>query len=554
MPKRRNTDSVVTESKPEAVDVTVEAKKIKSKIGFNPKRIAEALLILGTKLYGVTLYDYQKGAAFRIIYSLLKHDGAEITMLYARQSGKSEIIAFVSITCGVFFPVLAKLFKELDHFKRGIKMGIIAPQLDQVDTVYDRCLERLWTETTLKYMADPDIGDKPLSVRNFKLRSGSFLKAQTGNKRSKIESKTYHLVFLDEAQDIDKEKVAKSIMPMTASTFGTLVRVGTTNRQKGDFYTKILQNKKEDNKLVNRIRKIRQLHFEYNWKQVVSGKNRQFKLDGKMFHQLYEKSVNRDLKTLGENSEEFRMSYNLEWLLDEGMFITEDKIAAKLYATNRVLENEDSIDSEKHIIAGLDIASAKNSTVLTIGEMDEYCSDLGDEYERRVVSWIELGGIGYKEQFEIIAQTLLAYKVKVLFFDYTGVGRALGDFLMYYLESYMILIPYTFTTPSKSDMWKSLDNAINTKILSVPAHDSVKATLEFKRFEQQMLSLTKKWVDKTLICQKLQGEQDDYCDSIGLMNLAADYLYQEEQEIEISSFNELLGNGVHEREEYSWLN
>ena len=164
---------------------------------------------------GIPLYEYQRGLSFRIIYSILARDGAEITALFSRQSGKSEVIVFCVIVLGILLPVLAKIYpKELGYYSNGIKIGLFAPQGEQVQTVYQRCVARLHSEPVKMFLDDPDILDAPMSSVHFKLKSGTHVTGQSAAKQSKIESKTYNLVFIDESQDVDTEKVRKSIIPI----------------------------------------------------------------------------------------------------------------------------------------------------------------------------------------------------------------------------------------------------------------------------------------------------------------------------------------------------
>lgn len=540
MKQHSEDENFVFVGEPEEVNVEKEAKKISNEVGFDAVKLADALLMLGEKMIGVPLYSYQRDPAFRIIYSMLVGDGAEITLLFSRQSGKSEVIAVVSVIVGVFFPVLAKVFKELSHFQHGVKMGAFAPQLEQVETLHGRAVERLYLPSTLEFLTDPDIDDMPLSKVNFKLKSGSFLKAQSGAKQSKIESKTYHLVFIDESQDMDTQKVRKSIIPMTAATFGTIVRLGTPNRHRGDFYYTIVNNKANDKKLNRKYSRTRRSHFEYDYKAVIKAKNEQFKVDGRKFHTLYEKSVERDIATMGINSEAFRMSYALEWLLDVGMFMTEARLEECVY-DKRI--NFPRIEDDSFVVAGLDIASARASTVLTLGLIDNPAIDPDDRPKKTVAEWVEIQNTNYETQFELIADKLISSKVKVLFGDYTGVGRALMDRLIYHFSEYILIIPYTFSPGSKSDMWKRLDEDILAKRVRVPAHPTVINTQEFRNFEEQILNLQKAWRGSYLICEKVQGYKDDYCDSLALMNLAGNYLYNPPTEIEVTIGNSLIGQG-----------
>jgi len=525
---------------PEQIDVEQELNDTAIGMTYDPFRLAEVMMAIGQKMMGVKLYSYQEAPAFRIIYSMLARDGAEVTMLFARQSGKSEIVTFCVVTLGVLLPVLAKIFpKELGHFKTGVKMGLLAPQGEQVQTIYSRCMERLLSEPVRMFLDDPDILDTPLSTVNFKLKSGSFLTGQSAAKQSKIESKTYHIVFMDEAQDMDTEKVRRSIMPMLASTFGTAVRTGTPSRNKGDFYYTIKNNEKSDKSIKSpKERAKKQLHFQYDYKEVIASKKAMFKQDGQDFHLLYEKSVERDKKAMGENSDYFRLAYKIEWILEVGMFITEKGLEDSCYDKRITFPTIDV--KTDFVVAGLDIASARNNTVLTTGIVDTPAGEFGERPKKTICDWLVLGGINYEEQFHILAEALIRNRVQVLFADYTGVGRALTDVLIYHLQEYMEIVPYTFTPSSKSDMWKALDEDIINKRIIVPAHKSVKDKKEFKMFEEQMTNLQKYWRGSFMVCEKTSGYDDDFCDSLGMMNLAGNHLYTPPSEVEVTE-NNLLG-------------
>lgn len=529
-----NPDEFIFQGNPENFDVEKEVQKKINKMSFDPMKLTDVLVEIGQRMTGVTLYSYQIEPLYRIIYSLLVKDGAEITILYPRQSGKSEVIAVSTNIIAILFPVLSQIYpKELSHFKNGAFMGLFAPQGEQVDTVYQRCMNRLYSDPVRRFLEDPDIDDKPLSKVKFKLRSGSSLTGQSGAKQSRVESKTYHIIYLDEAQDLDTDKVRRSIMPMVASTFGTVVRTGTPGRYKGDFYYTIQNNKKHDTKLRTKKDKLtKKLHFEYTWKDVVKAKKEQANIDGLDFHNLYELSVRRDMKSWGDKSEAFRMAYRVEWLLDVGMFITELDFDEYLLDARMPIFDPKNLKNTDFIVAGLDIASAKNSTVLTWASVDNLAIEFGDRPRKKLCGWEELSGTNYSVQFDVLINLLLERRVRVLYCDYTGVGRALTDLLLHYLGDVIEIVPYTFTPSSKSDMWKSLDEDIRNGLWKVPATKKARETKEFENFKEQMLNLQKDWRGSYMVCQKTNGFMDDYCDSFGLCNLAGNHLYIPEQEVE----------------------
>lgn len=530
---KRDSSFVFQGDTSETIDVEQEITDSTTGLTYDAARLAAVLVMLGERMVGVFLYDYQIEPAFRIIYSMLVADGSEITITYPRQSGKSEVISFTVNVIGILFPVLAKIYpKELGHFSKGVKMGLLAPQLDQVYTVYERCMERLLSPSVQTFLDDPDINDDALSTVNYRLKSGSFLKGQSAAKQSKVESKTYHIIFLDEAQDLDTDKVRRSIIPMAASTFGTIVRTGTPGRVKGDYYYKIKQNREKDRKLRNaKERKTKQLHFEYDYKEVIKQKTAQSKKDGHKFHLLYEKAVMRDLESWGDNSDAFRLAYKVEWLLEVGMFITDRGLNEYVYNRSKGFQKAEIDD---FVVAGLDLASAKADTVLTLGKVDEPVGIFGERPRKELLDWVVLSGTNYEEQFQIIADQLLAYQTKVVYVDYTGVGRMFGDLLTYHYSEYMEIVLYTFSTPSKSEMYKRLDEDILNKRISVPANKTVRDTAEFKMFDEQMVNLTKTWKGSIMICEKTPGYKDDMCDSLGLFNLAGNHLYTPPASIEVS--------------------
>src|SRR4051794_37984637 len=56
-------------------------------------KIIDRLLVVVDILSGHPLYGYQKPFASRLLESLIINDGATLTALFSRQSGKSETVA-----------------------------------------------------------------------------------------------------------------------------------------------------------------------------------------------------------------------------------------------------------------------------------------------------------------------------------------------------------------------------------------------------------------------------------------------------------------------------
>lgn len=492
----------------------IDLSVISKEVSFDAHDVTNKIMEFGKILTGISLYDYQEAIAYGIIHSVITFSGDVKTVLLSRQSGKSEAMAFVIDTLVVLLPALAKFIPDLEQFKDGFRVGLFAPQSDQVVTTYSRALSRLRSANAEMVMDDPDIDVGLDSSAKLVLTNGSFLAGQVASKQSKIESKTYDLVIVEEAQDVDDLIVSKSIEPMLSSTAGTLVKVGTTGTTKNHFYYEIVNNRKDDAKSKNPLTRK---HYEYNYKDIIKDRRKQFSIDGKRFHLNYEADILRKRDRWGEDSQAFRLAFALIWDVESGMLLT-DKEYARII--NRKLGLQEPRVND-FVVAGLDIAKSPAETVLTIAKVWNDEEDPFGKPYKQILAWLALGTTDYETQHHIIMDAIIDYNISVIFADYTGVGRAVVDRLSYACGEYVDIVPYTFTTQSKSDMWFNFISDIQTRRLIVPANPSVRATTEYQKFEEQMLNCTKFFNGPYLVCQKADGYFDDFVDSAALMSLAA---------------------------------
>jgi hypothetical protein len=245
-------------------------------------------------LCDVELYTYQREVAERVFFSLLIEDNEEVTILSARQSGKSEALACTCATALVILPILAKLYPEdpvLSKYKSGVYIGVFGPIDFMSENLFSRIRLRLSTEKAKKVLSSPDIDDEVFGTTTIMhlRKSQSFCRKQTAHPQAKVESSTYHLVVVDEAQDADATTVRKSIHPMLVATAGTIVKTGTSTSHISDFYEAINRNKRR--KLTNGQKN----HLEFDWHRAAKENKR------------YAKSIEREKVRLGEDSDEFNM-------------------------------------------------------------------------------------------------------------------------------------------------------------------------------------------------------------------------------------------------------
>lgn len=502
-------------------------------VSFDAHFITGKIMDFGKVLTGIPLYSYQEEIAYRIIYSVITFEGSVLTVLLSRQSGKSETMAFVIDTLTVLLPALAKIIPDLEQFSNGFRVGLFAPQSDQVVTTYSRAMTRLTSANAEMVLSDPDLLVSLESEVRLNLSNGSFLAGQVASKQSKIESKTYDLIIIEEAQDTDDFLVTKSIEPMLTATGGTLVKVGTTGVTKNHFWYEIQANRNHDRKIPDK--RLRN-HFEYAYKEIISARRHQFEIDHKKFHLNYEADILRKKERWGEDSQAFKLAYALVWDLESGMLISDKEFNTLL---NRKLGFQESSTGD-HVVAGLDIGKAPAETVLTIAKV-WYTDDPFEKPYKQILAWVCLGGLDYEAQHHEILNYIVEYNISTIFADYTGVGKPVVDRLVYACGEYVNIEPYTFTAQSKSDMWYNFTSDIQTRRLIVPANRMVRGTIEFQKFEEQMKNCQKYFNGAYMVCEKSEGYFDDMVDSCALMCLAANAQREAESELEVDD-NPLFSN------------
>lgn len=454
-------------------------------------------------LVGHDLHPYQKPLAKRIIESVLINDGEEITALASRQSGKSETVADVVATLMVLLPRLAKLFPDLlGKFADGVLVGMFAPIQAQVETLYSRTVTRLTSEQALDVLGDAEIDDSVARVggvtRQIKLKkSGSSLMMMTANPRAKIESKSFHLIIIDECQDADDFIVSKSISPMGAYYNATIIKTGTPTTQKNNFYRSIQLNKRR----TSAGGTAKQNHYQWDWKDVAK------------CNPNYEKFIKKEALRIGEDSDEFQMSYNCKWLLERGMFITSTAMDDLGDTSSEVVKSW----HRSPVVVGIDPARKMDSTVVTVVWVDWDRPDEFGYYDHRVLNWLEMQGDDWEEQYFQIVNFLENYDVMAIAVDTNGVGDAVAERLKVLMPRAQV-IGVSSSQQEQSKRWKHLQALIQRQMLSWPAHAHTRRTRNWKRFYQQMTDAEVKYKGPNFLVEAPDEAHahDDYVDSLSL--------------------------------------
>lgn len=421
-------------------------------------------------LVGHDLHPYQKPLARRVMESVIINDGEEITALASRQSGKSETIADVMSTLMVLLPRLARMYPDLlGKFRDGLWVGMFAPVESQVETLFGRTVSRLTSERANEVLGDPEIDDitarTPGVTKGLRLKkSGSTLLMMTANPRAKIESKSFHIIVIDECQEADDFVVAKSISPMGAYYNATIVKTGTPTTSKNNFYRAIQLNKRRQTS-----RNGRQNHFQWDWRDVAK------------CNPNYQKFIKKEMLRIGEDSDEFQMSYCCKWLLERGMFVTQSVMDELGDTSQEVVKAW----HRSPVVVGIDPARKMDSTVVTVVWVDWDRPDEFGYFDHRVLNWLEIQGDDWEEQYYQIVNFLSNYDVLAVGVDAQGVGDAVAQRLKLLLRGAEV-IPVGSTSSEQSKRWKHLQALIQRKMLGWPAHAKTRRTRTWKRFSQQM--------------------------------------------------------------------
>ena len=466
------------------------------------KTVVDNTITFIEALVGYGFHPYQEPFARRIIESVIINDGEELTALAARQSGKSETIANTVAGLMILMPKLAIRYPELlGKFKDGIWIGMFAPVEGQVETLFGRTITRLTSESAQEILADSEIDDSigkvPGVTRQIRLKnSGSSLMMMTANPRAKIESKSFHLIIIDECQEADDFVVSKSISPMLAYYAGTMVKTGTPTTHKNNFYRSIQSNKRRQTS-----RGARKNHYEWDWKEVAK------------YNKNYGRFIKKEMLRIGEESDEFQMSYCCKWLLDRGMYVTSaimDELGDTSQETVRAWHRSP-------VVVGIDPARKLDSTVVTVVWVDWDRPDEFGYYDHRVLNWLEIQGDDWEDQYFQIQHFLSNYDVLAVGVDANGVGDAVAQRLR-------LLLPRAevhsigSSQPEQSKRWKHLKALIDRRMVGFPAHAKTRRLRTWKRFYQQMTDLETKFQGPNFLAHAPNEAHahDDYADSLAI--------------------------------------
>lgn len=522
--------------------------------------IAEKAFQFCMEATGIRLYAYQQEFGLRIVQSLLLEDGEEVTALFARQSGKTETVAVVVDGLMVLLPTLANMKDEhgnytpmamdsrISKYRDGLWCGIFAPIHEQAGIMHSRMALRMSSKKMRETAADPEIDiDIPGGRKCLQLPNGSYCDCHSAAPQSNIEGRTYHLILVEECQDVSNYKLRKSIHPMAAATGGSIVKIGTPSPQRNDFYDACERGRR---KAAIRGPNDLQTHFEFDYEYPARANPR------------YKKYIGKEIERLGFDSDEFRMAYRLHWLLERGMFVEpelfdrcgisrRDKLKIRRRGVTHTFVRPDYPTTTDRTtpmqVAAIDIGRTNDSTVITIAKVFwDAPVKVGseDRFPVHLVNWLEIQGDDHEEQYPQIIGFLANYNLGLLTIDATGRGDPIYSRVKADLEpggrvevrmrdgskrffdfpvAGIRVVPFVFSLQSKSNGYMLLRTEIRDQRMTYPAGTGARRQAKFRRFVQQMYDLEKSWRGQWMQVQAPEEKgrkgdaHDDYPDSLMML-------------------------------------
>jgi len=476
-----------------------------------------------------TLYGYQRDYSDALIKASLAFLGEVYYVEISRQAGKT---VGVSLTICFLLIYINRILEWLGVPLNGpFKIFLGAPQQEQAKTDFDNVKDFF-----KKIKMDYDVSYDEANGTTLKLAdTGNTVFCMPVNVTSKIESKTAHLIIMEEMQDVSDVEYEKKVMPMGTATNANTIMIGTAGYKICNFYKGVESGRKG-------------YVFKYDCYEVIRQKIARYKEDGNPFHLNYVKYVQAKIAKLGLDNPQIQTQYLLKWQLETGMWITEEKFNAMVADGKDGRPHYPIVreDLKSDCYSSLDVAKESDVSFDTMMRCEGYkdvkrkvpaLDESKNQIEKtivvkapvwRVLNWFMINGALYQDQWDAIDVFLARYKVFRHDVDSTGVGDATGD---YYLKKYNkwswdvlkryerlglrgVARPVKFTLQSKHAMYLNWWVAIKEGRYWIPDPASMnEVELKcFKRFKNESLNAVREWKGSLLNVRhvdKSKGESGD---------------------------------------------
>lgn len=411
-------------------------------------RLAHDFALFSLGLSGKPLRPYQLAPAAAILDSIRRRDGLTFTVMFPRQAGKNELSA--QLEAFLLHQTRARgghLIKAAPTFHPQLRTSIqrLRRVLNAVDLLRAARVEH---ENTIRlnrsrisfYSADP----------------AANVVGATAN----------HLLEIDEAQDVSEEQYLRVFRPMGSTANCTSVLYGTALDA-----ACLLEQLRQHHLTLQEQDGVRR-HFEVSWEEVAR------------HNPAYGQFVRQERARLGDDHPTFQTQYLLQPLAAVSHFLSDEQRgllrgdfprlegprAGKQYVAGIDVAGEDETRATDALVRQL--RPRRDSTVMAIAELRwERIAQAVDEPRLHVVELLWWTGRPLHQVQDALISQVRRWRCRRAVVDATGVGAGVASVLQKALGTRVVL-PFVFTTASKSRLAYGLLGALNAGRLQVYADDT----------------------------------------------------------------------------------
>jgi hypothetical protein len=216
-------------------------------------------------------------------------------------------------------------------------------------------------------------------------------------------------------------------------------------------------------------------------------------------------------------------SYNLKWMLDRGMLITEDELDMLGDPTMHLAKSW----HKSRCVVGIDPARVRDSTVVTVCWVDWEHPDAAGYREHRILNWLEIQNTEWESQYYEIVDFLDNYSIAYVGVDAQGMGGPVAERLRRMMEHRCEVIGVSSDSATQSERWKHLISLLQRQMVTYPAHSKAKRTRAWRRFYQQMEDAEKLMKGQFMMIQAPEDERDSHDDFVDSLAIAVSMSLQD---------------------------
>jgi hypothetical protein len=411
----------------------------------------------------------------------------EFPIQWARQSGKTETHVHTTIALAIY---------NARWLQREFRIAFLAPSKQEQTVVVTRDRLQMYVSRLMPWLKpilgmDTVLGEgRRTADFIFRASTGieSSVRCVSGAPKAHVKAHTFQLMFLEQVEDMDEEKMKNDIFP-----FGAGSETGCLTVLAGSAAPKVINNY-----YYNAIQKqIEETGIKPPW----------FVDDAlaAMYRPGYGKFVAEMRLKIGEDSDAFRTQFGNEWILPRNKLIDRNLLLNLKWHAGQI-----QFDARGLKACGLDVGKSVDSSVLTYGTR---------QGERSYIQgWLEKEGTDYEKQGRDFAELIAAQNLQTLEIDATGPGAALADIIEARLRDIphpCQLTRFMFTSQNNNDLYVQYEKEITHSRVLYPAEESK----EQRRFIEQHLDV-ERIITRNLLNLKAPNRanaHDDYVASAALM-------------------------------------